>query len=123
MGYRERIEDAVKALFELDRGYNSRMEAELGDNVSVAIREVLDYPGNCNVALDLLCIPKDNTCDFDLNSPEYKGEWPEGCFCRDYYTDLWFCDSKNGQEFIDYCYSALKEFAEKDLTFAKPLKR
>lgn len=110
MGYRERIEEAVVAMFNNDR--------KIDDVITV-----LQHPdafsqveGCCDIALDLLCIPKDNTKDFDY----YKGPWPDGCFCRDYYYELWLCDAADGNEFLAKCYAAIKEFAEEGLVFDKP---
>jgi hypothetical protein len=119
MGYRQRIEAAVIALFELERAHDKHIEKVFG-NASTMILDAVDSGSACDIALDLLCIPQDNTCDFDYNAPELKGEWPDGCFCRDYYLELWMREANNGQEFLDYCYKALKGFSEKGLTFARP---
>ena len=118
MGYRERAEKAVVAMFEHDRKLDEKIKKLFG-NADDCIQDALNLESCCDIALDLLGIPQDNTLDYDYNNPALKGEWPEGCFCRDAYMDLWLRDA-DAQEFLIYCRKALKEFAEQDMVFTKP---
>jgi hypothetical protein len=115
MGYRERIETAVIALSENDR--EAQLKFKSCGCIGEALADALDLEDSCDIALDLLSIPKDNTLDYSNE----EGHDPVGCFCRDGYYHVW--RSCSGQSFINYCYKALKEFAENNLTFTKPGKR
>ena len=121
MGYRQKIEEAVTAMFELDRKNDAELERVFG-LAADPIRDVLDLDGCHKIALDLLGIPEDNTLDYDYNNPSFGGKWPKGCFCRDSYLELWIVGAENAQEFIDECYASLKAFAENGDVFTKPRK-
>ena len=119
MGYRERIETAVKEMFNRDRKFDKHLDSIFPHP---AIIEAIDYPGFCDVALDMLGIPEDNTLDYDLNELGYQ---PDECFCRDGYLDAWLQKDQcaTADDFIAICYQSLKEFAENNQVFAKPKQR
>jgi hypothetical protein len=117
MGYRERIEKVVIAMFNADRLLTSILDEDALTLADGSMRFSSEWNGLCDIAMDLLGMPKDNTTDYDYS---LSVNWPKGCFCRDFYIEGWIDGFKNGQEFIDSCYSALKEVADNNETFTEP---
>ena len=109
MGYRERIEDAVIAMFEGDRQLEAAIERECPN-----LAEHIDYMGSGHIAMDLLGVPQDNTVETNAcDRANVAGVWPKDAYCRDCFVDMWLRDAKDGREFVDYCYDAIREYAEK----------
>ncbi len=119
MGYRDRIEVAVIALFDHDRQHQENMKKAFGPSAD-QMDSLINLDFCYDIALDLLCMPQDNTRDYDLNNPKDGHKWPKGCFCRDSYLDLWDIDAETGREFLDTCYDDLRQFAEDGDIFTKP---
>tara|TARA_Y100000310_G_C20443814_1_gene697364 strand:- start:345 stop:650 length:306 start_codon:yes stop_codon:yes gene_type:complete len=99
MSYKKRIEGVIADMFQQDREWEARLKK--------TYPLYKDMPGMfhlqngcCDFALDLLGIPK------DLNSLERQ---PGECDYRDSFYNMWMFDAKTAQEFIDYCYEALKD--------------
>jgi hypothetical protein len=119
MGYRERIEKAVVAMFDLDRQFDAKLKKKFGESWS-EMQDIIDYEGCHDIACDLLGLPEDNSNDYDYNNPVYKGKWPKGAYCRDCWLDAWIDDAKSGEDFIQDVYKALKKYAEESVVFSKP---
>ena len=107
----QRIENAVVALFELDREFNKRLHDVFGE-ADECVQEKLNFDGCCDIACDLIGIPQETDMDIQAYVDEHDQE-PDDWFSRDWIIDE-YMHCETGQDFLKACHEVILEVADKE---------